>query len=451
MKNNNVRTFVLSQILIVLLIAKAVLVLQGEKVETTPSTTEAVVSAESHQCVFCHTMKTPSVVDQWRDSSHARSGVSCAECHAAEEGEPDAQEHYGSLISALVTPKDCGACHETETAQFLDSHHAKGGEVLGSLDNYLGEVVEGFGANISGCQQCHGSIVEVDEKGKLTADTWPNSGIGRVNPDGTAGACSACHSRHDFSVSQARTPETCGKCHLGPDHPQKEVYEESKHGIAYRSHMNEMNMDKSQWVVGVDYSAGPVCATCHVSATPNQARTHDIGGRLSWNIRAPVSKKTKNADQKRKAMQEVCMNCHNEGYVKNHYKQLDEGIGLYNEKFAKPAGEMVKALKEAGLLDSTPFNEEVDWTYFYLWHHEGRRARNGLAMMAPDYVQWHGFYDIAERFYMELIPQAEHLMPGIADEILERPEHKWFRGNLSDEERKGINESYQKRYRQKGM
>ncbi len=49
-----------------------------------------------------------------------------------------------------------------------------------------------------------------------------------------------------------------------------------------------------------------------------RCRTHDIGGRLSWNIRAPVSKKTKNSDQKRKAMQEVCMNCHNENYVKNH-------------------------------------------------------------------------------------------------------------------------------------
>jgi hydroxylamine dehydrogenase len=451
MKNNRVRIFVLTQILVVLVIAKAVLVLRAEPAGGTSTTTEAVVSQASHQCVVCHTMKTPGIVDQWHDSSHARAGVSCAECHTAQAGEPDAQEHFGATISALVTPKDCGACHALETEQFLDSHHAKGGEVLGSLDNYLGEIVEGFGANVNGCQQCHGSIVQVDDKGKMTADTWPNFGIGRVNPDGTAGACSACHSRHDFSVAQARTPETCGRCHLGPDHPQKEVYEESKHNIAYRSHLDEMNMDRSQWVVGVDYCAAPVCASCHVSATPNQARTHDIGGRLSWNIRAPVSKKTKHSDQKRKAMQEVCMNCHNESYVDNFYTQFDAGVTLYNEKFAIPAGDMMKQLREANLLDATPFNEEIEWTYFFLWHHEGRRARNGLAMMGPDYVQWHGFYEIAERFYMELIPEAEHLLPNIADEILARPEHKWFRGNLSDGERKGINEYYQQRYRQKGM
>jgi len=396
-------------------------------------------------------MKTPAIVDQWEDSSHATAGVGCFECHGAKEGEPDANEHFGRMVATIVSPKDCGACHPVETDQFLGSHHAKGGEVLGSLDNYLGEVVEGFGASVSGCQQCHGSIVQVDTNGQMTADTWPNFGIGRVNPDGTSGACSACHSRHDFSLAQARAPETCGKCHMGPDHPQKEVYEESKHAIAYRSHMDEMNMDASPWVVGVDYSAGPVCASCHVSATPNQARTHDIGLRLSWNIRAPISKHTKDWKRKRKAMQEVCMNCHNELYVENFYKQFDAGVELYNGKFAKPAAELMKKLRDAGKLDTTPFNEEIEWTYFYLWHHEGRRARNGLAMMGPDYVQWHGFYDIAERFYMEMVHQAEHLLPGVTDEILARPEHKWFRAKLSPEERSGIRDYYQRRYGQEQL
>jgi len=26
-----------------------------------------------------------------------------------------------------------------------------------------------------------------------------------------------------------------------------------------------------------------------------------------------------------------------------------------------------------------------------MWHHEGRRARMGTAMMGPDYAWWHGF------------------------------------------------------------
>jgi hypothetical protein len=79
-------------------------------------------------------------------------------------------------------------------------------------------------------------------------------------------------------------------------------------------------------------------------------------------------------------------------------------------------------------------------TWFYLWHHEGRRARHGTSMMAPDYAHWHGMYEVAERFYQGLIPQARELAEHAASEgkkpqaaavskviedILARPEHAW--------------------------
>ncbi len=440
------RTLLLVLTLITVTAVQVVVLFKPHAPDGVVMTSDAVVVHESMRCVRCHTKKTPGVVASWRTSGHAAAGVGCYECHGAQAADPDAQKHFGATVSVIVSPKDCGQCHETETQQFLASHHAKGGEVLGSLDNFLGEVVEGVGASVSGCQQCHGSTVKVLDNGLLHPATWPNFGIGRINPDGTAGSCSACHSRHDFSVAQARAPETCGRCHMGPDHPQKEVYEESKHAIAYHSHEDEMNMDKSTWVVGVDYSAAPVCATCHVSATPNQPRTHDIGQRLSWNIRAAVSFHTKDWEQKRKSMQEVCNNCHNPNYVKNFYKQFDAGVELYNNKFAKPAKDILGKLKKAGKVDATPFNEKIEWTYFYLWHHEGRRARNGLAMMGPDYVQWHGFYEIAERFYMEFVEEAEHLQPGVTAEVLARPEHKWFKAALSPEERNKIKSFYDDRY-----
>ena len=110
----------------------------------------------------------------------------------------------------------------------------------------------------------------LDHRGKPTPETWPNTGIGRGNPDGSLGSCSACHGRHRFSSAQARTPDTCGKCHIGPDHPQLEVYNESKHGILYRAHVDEMNLKSKKWVAGVDYTAAPTCATCHMSATRKQ-------------------------------------------------------------------------------------------------------------------------------------------------------------------------------------
>ena len=93
-------------------------------------------------------------------------------------------------------------------------------------------------------------------------NTWPNTGIGRINPDGSRGSCIACHSKHSFRASVARQPENCGKCHLGPDHPQKEVNEESKHGIAFFTAQvgdgrNAMNILKiGQWVQELADRAG---------------------------------------------------------------------------------------------------------------------------------------------------------------------------------------------------
>jgi hydroxylamine dehydrogenase len=107
----------------------------------------------------------------------------------------------------------------------------------------LGEDVEGPAAAVMGCVKCHGSVVKVVGNGKLDAATWPNEGIGRVNPDGSKGSCSVCHSRHTFSLAIARQPESCGYCHLGPDHPQAEIYDESKHGVTYRTLIAQMNLN----------------------------------------------------------------------------------------------------------------------------------------------------------------------------------------------------------------
>ncbi|MFO0951471.1 MAG: hypothetical protein U0835_10035 [Isosphaeraceae bacterium] len=44
----------------------------------------------------------------------------------------------------MVTPRDCSGCHPTESKEFQNSHHAKAGRILASLDNFLAETVEGF-------------------------------------------------------------------------------------------------------------------------------------------------------------------------------------------------------------------------------------------------------------------------------------------------------------------
>ncbi len=493
----------------------------------------AAVPPESRACVDCHAKTSAALVREWEHSRHASVEVGCYDCHQAKEGEPDAWKHQGVWVSTLVTPKDCANCHSDEFAQFTGSHHAKAGEIIASLDNVLAEKACGMPGNVAdavnGCWQCHGSIIgfEQDEKGAvrragpegkpvLRVETWPNSGIGRLNPDGSKGSCHACHSRHDFNARLARSPENCGKCHMGPDHPQIEIYNESKHGIAFYANRERMNLDKDgDWILGRDYSAAPTCATCHISGYVTADGTvagnsHDVGERISWTLRPIVSTKLnlvafddgfkedypdsrplpkvgetvktqekyvdggvmktrevprkvariRHWEDRRSEMKRVCASCHATTHVDNFYKQFDDLVVLYNEKFAKPSKEIMDALQADGVLNpQSPFGTKLQWTFYELWHHEGRRARHGASMMGPDFTHWHGMYEVAKHFYTEFLPEvvetaASHSKEmgekyrARVDQLLASDEHLWMKG-LSPAEIEELRKNYQQRYQEK--
>jgi len=120
------------------------------------------------------------------------------------------------------------------------------------------------------------------------------------------------------------------------------------------------------------------------------------------------------------------------------------------------------ALTANGLISKTQYDDEIEWTWYYLWHHEGRRARMGASMMAPDYTQWHGMYEVAERFYMKLIPQAREItaaasragrggaaqiVNAVINGILARPEHRWLQQG-AEEQAAEISREMQRRYGQ---
>ncbi|UCG32967.1 MAG: hypothetical protein JSU68_15045 [Phycisphaerales bacterium] len=463
------------------------------------------LSEETKACVECHKVDNAPIYQQWGGSKHYRASVGCYECHGAKEGEPDAFNHEGHWIATIVSPKDCARCHTKEAAEFAASHHSKGGRILGSLDNVLAEVVEGnrglvtpafqkgnSAAAVSGCWQCHGSEIKVLPGGKLDPATWPNTGIGRLNPDGSEGSCSACHSRHAFSAWQARHPDNCGKCHMGPDHPQMEIYYESKHGIAFLAYKDKLNMDSAKWVVGEDYHLAPTCATCHMSATPAKEATdgrpaapglpvsHDVGLRISWNNRPAISIRPEVSDKKmglpgaeinwqtrRNSMKTVCLNCHEQQWVDNFYVQYDGLIELYHAKFARPGLELYGLAKP--LMRPAEFANHLAWVWFEIWHHEGRRARHGASMMGPDYTHWHGTYEVAQHFYVEMVPELEHLilegkgsgepekvaaaeaLEAKLDEVLNSADHRWFLNKTDpaeQQERERRREEFQKRYGQ---
>jgi len=385
---------------------------------------ERSMPKEALACLECHKQEHPGLFADWAASRHASANITCLDCHQAEEFDPDvSQVHYRQYeradhrfgtkeykvpISAVVTPKDCSRCHPDEAQQYGRSKHANTIEIIWKIDPWLNKGMNSDFERVSGCYACHGTVVKIKD-GKLTPDTWPNTGVGRVNLDGSLGSCTSCHTRHRFSAAEARKSEACGQCHLGPDHPQIEIYKESKHGALYDSFGHEWRWDSAPgtWTAGVDYRA-PTCAACHMSGSGRTLTTHDVTERLSWEIQAPLTVRPSefqafpaktNWEVEREKMKAICLQCHGNVWVDGHYDKLDQVVHEYNEVYFKPAKKMLDELYAKGLLDQNKFfDERLEVEYYELWHHEGRRARMGAAMMAPDYAWWHGFYECKKRF-----------------------------------------------------
>ncbi|MES9949139.1 MAG: multiheme c-type cytochrome [Candidatus Thiodiazotropha sp.] len=400
------------------------------------------------ECISCHEKSSAGLAKQWRKSAHAEAGVNCLDCHKASVDDNDAITHEGQVIATIVSPLDCSRCHTVEYEQQKGSVHS---EAVGIIENRLPALAGHVGGDAivaAGCDQCHGSKVVVRADGSLDPRTWPNSGIGRINPDGSRGSCSSCHGKHRFSKAQAREPSACIRCHSGPDSPDKAIYEASKHGMQFEAHRDEMALESDNWVAGKDYVAAPTCVTCHMGAAGKLKTNHDVGMRNAWSLNTPVSmrqqlvvfedgekielpeshtpprrgseiskadgrmgkvKAVASPKRRRQAMKLVCLECHSKAFTESFMNQFDDVVKLFNEKFGIPAKRIMQALYSEGLLTPAPFDEPIEFIYWELWHDEGARARHGASMASANHTWWEGMYLVGRNFYSRFLPQLERI------------------------------------------
>jgi len=348
-------------------------------------------------CVICHRVMTPGIVQQFGYSTMAAAGNTCRDCHEVEADHPEAEAHQGFFRIIRPTPLMCQSCHETEVAQFYQSRHSlpayaamvgtqdftpehlamyesipEGGFAPDKERNAI-YVLEGADITRFACEGCHN--------------------IGRPNADGSVGQCQDCHQRHIFSLEQARKPETCNACHIGPDHPQWEIYHESGHGIAYATDGHNWNWDAEPDSLTVSDMPAATCATCHVSAFGSVSANHDVGERLTWYLFASISEKRPDWQDNQARMQFVCRECHNVNFIEAFYDDADSATEAVNA-WVVESDEIIAALKDKGLITEAPFDEPIDFIYFDLWHHWGRTTKFGAWMQGPDYTQWHGAYEV---------------------------------------------------------
>jgi len=389
----------------------------------------ADLTDEARSCVECHATETHGIVSDWDNSRHADEAVSCIDCHEVDVNSPmalknvEGHEDLTVTISMLVPPSICSECHEDQVAQFNVSGHYRaalqieGKDAMQKLMNFHEgkNNPELHGApEQTGCMQCHGIRIELDKTGHPTSATYPVSGMGTIYPNGEVGNCVVCHTRHSFDIAEARKPEACASCHLGPDHPDIEIYQNTKHGQIYDTEGETWVWDSApgEWEPG-DYRA-PTCATCHMSGIGDLNTTHNVSERLYWNLWAtsssvrnspdPMSALTGDGEAGRQKMKTVCFECHSSTVVDGFFKHGDDAVRLYNEEYFAPANKMYQELQAKNLLGENPWTDEFQTLYYYLWHHEGRRARQGAMMGAPDWAHWHGFFELQQDLYnMEVI------------------------------------------------
>ena len=437
---------------------------------------EVPISEATSECLDCHAVIHPGIVQDWQNSRHAKTtpgkaleaealarrlsspkisaelsgtAVGCAECHTLRaEEHADTFEHNGYDIHVVVSPKDCAACHPAEEGEYAQNLMANAHANLADnplyrkLENSITGTKVRKGGRIAfkpanddtraeTCYYCHGTRLAVT--GRETRDTelagelefpviagWPNQGVGRINLDGSIGACTPCHTRHAFSIEMARKPHTCKECHVGPDVPSTKVYASSKHGNIYSAMHKTWDFEAVPWKIGEDFTA-PTCAACHVSLLVNtegdvvSKRTHRMNDRLPWRIfglvyahphpREPDTSVIRNREgqalptsldgtlakeyligpeeqsDRRDAMQAACLNCHDTSWVKGHWRRFENTIRKTDADVKIATGIMQDVWKaNYADLKGNPFDEAIEKRWMDIWQFYANTIRFASAM-----------------------------------------------------------------------
>ena len=374
--------------------------------------------AADDDCVECHTKITPNIVEDWKLSAHFGEDITCEDCHG------DGHENESDVSKVLtVTAQTCADCHDTQFAQFSKGKHAiawasyKAMPTTHALPLSLTE-------GMKGCGGCHKIGLKTDEE--IASLKAQGSVFGHAS-------CDACHTRHTFSVKEAREPQACQTCHMGFDHPQWEMWSSSKHGVRY--------LLKQMGVLPASTPA-PSCQTCHMPDGNHEVRTpwgflavrlplpedeqwkadqvtilQALGvldpegnptGRLDVIKAADVVRLTQESfDVERARLLAVCSDCHSENFANAELKKGDDMIREADHLLAQ-AIHIIAGLYQDGIIpkpesyahafpDLLTFHDApttIEQTLFEMHLKHRMRAFQGTFHMNPDYALWYGWSEM---------------------------------------------------------
>lgn len=194
---------------------------------------------------------------------------------------------------------------------------------------------------------------------------------------------------------------------MGPDHSQMEIYNESKHGVMFAAQRNLLRLDADPRTLTTRDMFVPTCATCHMSGIDGLKVTHNPSDRLSWYLADAVTTRRPYHLQAQINMKQVCTQCHTQALIDRIYIQAEQVVVSTNAKVLN-AKAIMDGLHKDGTLKSQNFTQPIDFTYFNLWHYDGRTSKHGAFMGGADFVQWHGNYELLSKT-VELQHEADEL------------------------------------------
>ena len=374
--------------------------------------------AADDDCVECHTKITPNIVEDWKLSAHFGEDITCEDCHG------DGHENESDVSKVLtVTAQTCADCHDTQFAQFSKGKHALAWASYRAMPTTHAlplSLTEGM----KGCGGCHKIGLKTDEE--IASLKAQGSVFGHAS-------CDACHTRHTFSVKEAREPQACQTCHMGFDHPQWEMWSSSKHGVRY--------LLKQMGVLPASTPA-PSCQTCHMADGNHEVRTpwgflavrlplpedeqwkadqvtilQALGvldpegnptGRLDVIKAADVVRLTQESfDVERARLLAVCSDCHSENFANAELKKGDDMIREADHLLAQ-AIHIIAGLYQDGIIpkpesyahafpDLLTFHDApttIEQTLFEMHLKHRMRAFQGTFHMNPDYALWYGWSEM---------------------------------------------------------
>jgi hypothetical protein len=376
-----------------------------------------LASAED-TCVDCHRKHSPGIVADWQTSRHSAAGIDCATCHGGEH-----RTASDAAKAAIPTPDTCATCHEQQVAQFKKGKHALAWAAMKAMPSAHAQPLA-MTEGMKGCGGCHKIGLKTAEEAREL--TTQGRGFGLAS-------CDACHTRHAFSLKEARQPQACQTCHMGFDHPQWEMYSASKHGVRALLKQNGTLPETA---------AAPTCQTCHMSEGNHEVRAPwgFLAVRLplpedkQWaadrttilqalGVLDPAGKPTARLDvvkaadvarldqeswQKgRDGMLAICGRCHSATFAREQLQKGDDMIREADRLMAAAIRE-VAALYEKGALrkpasyasafpDLLAFHDAptvIEQKLFVMFLEHRMRAFQGTFHANPDYALWYGWSEM---------------------------------------------------------